>query len=251
MTAVDSLLILSAAVCAGGINAVVGSGTLVTFPLLLAIGFSPVTANMSNNVGLVPGSVAAAVGYRAQLRGQRARAVRMGAASAVGAAVGSVLLLVLPAGAFRAIVPAFIAIALVLNVGQRRLVAAAARRHVADRPGSSSPVTGGVLLTGIYGGYFGAAQGILLLALLGVTLPQGIQRTNALKNVLAAVNNGTAAITFVALGTVDWRAVSLIAAGSVIGGHVGGRLARRLPDAAFRAAVVVVGCAAIVKLLAG
>src|SRR5690242_17543103 len=167
-----------AGLAAGAINTVVGSGTLITFPVLLAFGYAPVTANVSNTIGLVPGSISGAVGYRRELEGQRSRALRLGTASLFGGAVGAALLLVLPASAFKAIVPVFIAIALVLVVLQPRISAALAARHgeaVEHRRVSAAAA----YLTGVYGGYFGAAQGIMLLAVLGVTLPEPLQRVNA------------------------------------------------------------------------
>src|SRR4051812_46271623 len=159
-----------AGLAAGAINTVVGSGTLITFPVLLAFGYAPVTANVSNTVGLVPGSATGAIGYRAELSGQRRRAGTLGACSAVGGLTGAVLLLVLPASAFKSIVPVFIAIALVLIVVQPRLGAWLAARRTAT-PHHGGPLTMvAVYLTGVYGGYFGAAQGILLLAIMGLAL---------------------------------------------------------------------------------
>jgi uncharacterized membrane protein YfcA len=234
-------------VAAGTINTVVGSGTLVTFPVLLSVGYDPVTANVSNTIGLVPGSVSGAIGYREELRGQRSRAVRLAAASLAGGIVGAVLLLVLPEDAFEAIVPAFIVIALVLIVFQKRLSA-----RITARRGS---VTGGpwtfagVFAAGVYGGYFGAAQGILLISILSLTLDEALQRINALKNVLAALVNGVAGIVFILVADVAWEAVGLIAAGAVVGGVLGSRYGRRLPDPALRAFIVVVGIVAIVNLL--
>lgn len=219
--------------------------------MLLAVGYAPLTANVSNSLGLVPGSVSGAYGYRRELRGQGRRIVRFGPASLLGSIVGAVLLLALPASAFEAIVPAFVAIALVLVVLQPRLSAwIAAHRHPDAR--ERSPVTQGLVLgTGVYGGYFGAAQGIMLLATLGTALDDDLQRVNALKNVLAAITNLVAAIVFIAVGKhLAWQAVGLLAAGSTVGGQLGARYGRRLPPPALRAVIVVVGLAAIAKLLA-
>lgn len=285
----QALAIFAAGLAAGTINTVVGSGTLITFPTLLAFGYPPVIANVSNNVGLVPGSVSGAVGYRAELNGQRRRLLRLGAASLCGGLVGAILLLVLPAGAFKEIVPALIGIALVMVVFQPRLskwVAArqAARSGVAGGPGpddgspvdSGSAVDGGsgavgvvtpvatqtiaavggpvlwglVFLSGVYGGYFGAAQGVLLLGLMGVAFTDSMQRINATKNVLAGLVNGTAAIVFIVAGHVDWGVAGLIAAGSIVGGQVGARVGRKLPPWGLRVLIVCVGTAALVKLLA-
>ncbi|HEX5224278.1 MAG TPA: sulfite exporter TauE/SafE family protein [Solirubrobacteraceae bacterium] len=238
-----------AGAAAGGINTVVGSGTLITFPVLLAFGYAPVTANVTNNVGLVPGSVSGAIGYRRELRGQRSRALRLGSMSLLGGLTGAILLLVLPSSAFKAIVPVFIAIALVLTLLQPRLAAALQRRELHAHRGAQALVPVGVYCAGIYGGYFGAAQSIILLAFLGVMLDQDLQRTNALKNLLAAAVNGAAALYFVFAAHVDWGPAAIIACASVIGAQGGARVGRRLPPAGLRAVVVAVGCFAIVRLL--
>jgi uncharacterized membrane protein YfcA len=246
----EILAIAVAGLAAGTVNTVVGSGTLITFPVLLAFGYSPVTANVSNTIGLVPGSVSGAVGYRRELAGQRRRALRLGACSVLGGTLGAVLLLVLPPAAFKAIVPVFIAAALVLVVLQPRIARALVEREsrVAHEHGILTPLA--VFATGIYGGYFGAAQGVLLLGILGVALPQGMQRTNALKNVLAGLANGVAGLLFAIAADVAWAPAALIAAGSIVGGHVGATYGRRLSPDALRGLIVVVGTAAIVKLLA-
>jgi uncharacterized protein len=246
----EIVAVVLAGVAAGTINAVVGSGTLITFPVLLAFGYSPVTANVSNTVGLVPGSIAGAIGYRRELRGEKTRTLRFAIASLLGGVTGAVLLLVLPDSAFEAIVPVFIAIALISVVLQPRLEKLVAeRRPPPDEHGTGLP-RAGVYLTGVYGGYFGAAQGILLIAILGLALPDDLQRVNALKNVLAGVVNGVAAIVFIALAEVAWGPAALIAAGSVVGAQLAARYGRRLSPQALRAVVVVVGIAAIVQLLA-
>jgi uncharacterized membrane protein YfcA len=247
----EILAIALAGLAAGPVNTVVGSGTLITFPVLLAFGYSPVTANVSNTIGLVPGSVSGAIGYRRELAGQRRRAQRLGACSVLGAIIGAVLLLVLPASAFKAIVPVFIAAALVLVVLQPRISRALAEREsrIAHEHGVLTPLS--IFATGIYCGYFGAAQGVLLLGILGVALSQGLQRTNALKNVLAGLGNGVAALIFAFAADVAWAPAALIAAGSVVGGQVGATYGRRLSPDALRGLIVVVGIAAIVKLLSG
>src|SRR3954447_555324 len=234
---------------AGAINTVVGSGTLVTFPVLLSVGYSPIVANVSNTIGLVPGSLSGAIGYRRELQGQRARATRLGISSLSGGIVGAVLLLQLPASYFKAIVPVFIVIALVLIVLQPRLSARLAARREAAPPHGGPWTAFGVFAAGVYGGYFGAAQGILLISILSLTLPDDLQRINALKNVLAALVNGVAGIVFIIIAHVAWGAVALIAVGSVIGGQLGALFGRRLPDAALRGFIVVVGIVAIVRLL--
>jgi hypothetical protein len=263
---------------------VVGSGTLITFPTLLALGYPPVLANVSNNVGLVPGGFSGIHGYRAELTGQRRRVIRLGTASLLGGLVGAILLLVLPAGAFKAIVPVLIGIALVMVIFQPRLAkwvaarqaaragttAAAPEAGVPDSDGAGGPSAVGVVapaaqdtalqlggpvlcvlvfLSGVYGGYFGAAQGVLLLGLMGVAFTDSMQRINAVKNVLAFLVNGIAALVFILVTHIDWGVAGLIAAGAIIGGQIGARVGRKLPPWGLRAVIIVVGVVALVKLL--
>jgi uncharacterized membrane protein YfcA len=250
----EAVAIFAAGILAGTINTVVGSGTLITFPVLLAFGYRPVTANVSNTIGLVPGSLAGAIGYRAELGGQVRRTARLAVASVSGGVVGAVLLLTLPASAFQAIVPVFIALALALIVFQSRIGAAlAARRAVRGgalrHPDGGPAALAGVFAAGIYGGYFGAAQGIMLLAILGLSLSDSLQRINAVKVVLAGLVNLVAGLLFVLAAHVAWGPVVLIAAGSTIGGALGARVGRRLSPRVLRVLIVVVGIAAIVRLL--
>jgi uncharacterized membrane protein YfcA len=233
---------------AGAINTIVGSGTLITFPVLLAFGYAPVTANVSNTIGLVPGSVSGAIGYRRELAGQGGRILRFGAMSVLGGVTGAILLLVLPASAFKAVVPAFIALALILTVLQPRLNRRLGER--AERPHGHRVLTPvAVCGAGVYGGYFGAAQGILLLGILGAALPQSLQHTNALKNVLAGLVNGVAGVCFVFAAHVEWAPAAIIAGSSIVGAQIGARYGRRLPPDGLRALIVLVGVAAIVQLL--
>ena len=249
MSLLECVAVLAAGVFAGAINTVVGSGTLVTFPVLLAVGYGPVTANVSNTVGLVPGSISGAIGYRAELVGQHRRIVALGSASLLGGIAGAVLLLSLPSAVFDAVVPALIALALVLVVVQPRLARALAARREEVRPHGGPALWSGVFGTGIYGGYFGAAQGIILLALLGIALPEDLQRLNALKNVLAALINGVAAVIFICFAPIAWLPALLLAVGSTAGGQLGARIGRRLSPAVLRGVIVVVGVAAIAQLL--
>ncbi|WP_019631808.1 sulfite exporter TauE/SafE family protein [Actinomadura atramentaria] len=255
MNVLEAAAVLAAGIAAGGINTVVGSGSLVTFPTLVALGFPPVVANVSNNIGLVPGGVTGAYGYRRELSGQKDRLLRLGSASLAGALIGGTLLLALPADAFQVIVPALIIIALVLVVAQPRL-----QRWMLARREEASPHGGpwlwfGVLLAGVYGGYFGAAQGIILIAMLGIALDDQLQRVNAAKNVLSAVVNGSAALLFTGMWLfadtkIDWLAVLLIAVGATIGGLLGARVGRKIPPTVLRGVIVVVGVVALVKFLA-
>lgn len=250
MSPMHAAAILAAGLVAGTINTVVGSGTLVTFPVLLGFGYAPVVANVSNTIGLVPGSAAGAVGYRRELIGQRRRIVPLAIASLLGGVGGAALLLTLPASAFKAIVPAFIGIAVILIVVQPRLSRALEARGAPAQKRAGVPATLAVFASGVYGGYFGAAQGILLLAILGLALEDDLQRINALKVVLAGLVNLVAGVIFACVAHVAWLPALLIAAGSILGGILGARHGRRLPPAALRALIVLVGVVAIVRLLA-
>jgi uncharacterized protein len=269
----EALALFCAGLAAGTINTVVGSGTLITFPTLLAFNYPPVLANVSNNVGLVPGVLSGVHGYRSELHGQRDRVLALGTASLSGGLVGAILLLTLPAAAFKAIVPVLIAIALVMVVAQPRLARWVAARQRArgvrlvggeKADAGSKPASFGikkglgagglalwllVFCTGVYGGYFGAAQGVLLIGLLGVAFNDSLQRMNAVKNVLAGLVNGIAAVVFIAVSHVAWAAAGLIAAGSILGGQAGARVGRRLPPWGLRLVIICVGTAALVKLL--
>jgi uncharacterized protein len=295
-----ALAIFAVGLAAGTINTVVGSGTLITFPTLLAFGYPPVLANVSNNVGLVPGVASGVYGYRSELGGQRRRLIRLGSASVCGGLVGAILLLTLPQSAFKDIVPGLIALAVVMVIIQPRLAKWVAERQrvraaagaggagagrvgtdgagasdsevgpsgagagdadggagavaVAAPPAAAEAIGGPVLwvlvfLAGIYGGYFGAAQGVLLIGMLGIALNDSLQRINAAKNVLAGLVNGLAAVVFILATHVDWGVAGLIAAGSIIGGQVGARIGKRLAPWGLRVVIVCVGTAALIKLL--
>ena len=249
MSLAAALAVLAVGLAAGTLNTIVGSGSLITFPTLLALGYAPVVANVSNTVGLVTGSISGAIGYRRELEGQRPRLRVLGVASIAGGVTGGVLLLALPASVFDRVVPALILVAALLVAVQPRL---AKRMAMGDRA-TSHPRGGAflfvaVLCTGIYGGYFGAAQGVILIALLGIFIDDGLQRLNALKNVLAALVNGVAALLFIAFADVDWAVAGLLAAGAICGGQLGATLGRRIPPAWLRAVIVVVGVVVAVKL---
>ncbi|MFJ5878702.1 sulfite exporter TauE/SafE family protein [Streptomyces sp. S1] len=248
----EALAVFAAGIGAGTINTIVGSGTLITFPVLLATGLPPITANVSNALGLVPGSVSGAIGYRRELKGQKKRILRLGAAALVGGLVGAILLLALPSDAFDAIVPVLIGLALVLVLLQPRIAAAVKRRR--ERTGSEAHPDGGptllvgLLLASMYGGYFGAAQGVLYLSLMGLLLHDDLQRINAVKNILGALVNGVAAVFFLFVADFDWTAVLLIAVGSTIGGQLGAKVGRRLPPTVLRGVIIAVGVVAILQL---
>ncbi|WP_210502320.1 sulfite exporter TauE/SafE family protein [Nocardioides xinjiangensis] len=252
MSPTEAVLVALAGVAAGTINTVVGSGTLITFPTLLAFGVPPVTANVSNTVGLVPGSLSGVVGYRRELAGQRARIVRLGSASLLGGIAGALLLLWLPSSAFDAIVPVLIALGVLLVLLGPRI-----QRSVAARAESRGGIPDhgvwwvwpAVAATGVYGGYFGAAQGVLLMAVLGIGVADTMQRHTATKNVLALLVNAVAAAVFIGVADIDWAVAGLIALGSVVGGQLGAGVGRRLPPVLLRAVIAVVGIVALAVLL--
>ncbi len=252
------ILIALAGVGAGAINAVVGSGTLITFPTLVALGYPPVTATMSNAVGLVAGSASGTWGYRRELRGQWNRLAWQLPASFTGAALGAWLLLHLPEEVFEQVVPVLLIAALVLVAVGPRIQAYARRRaeetgrsvdHVS--PQRMTALVAATFAIGVYGGYFTAAQGIMLIAAMGALLPEDMQRMNAAKNVLSLVVNIVAAVayTLVAFDRISWAAAGLIAAGSLIGGFLGAHYGRRLSPNALRMVIVVVGLIGVYRLL--
>ena len=250
----EALGIFLAGLAAGTINTVVGSGTLITFPTLLFFGYPPVVANVSNTVGLVAGGVTAVHGYRSELEGAGRTLRRLAPASLAGGVIGAVLLLVLPAEAFQAIVPVLIGLGLVLVVLGPRLQARAVVRHeagVAPASWHGVALTAGVLVAGIYGGYFGAAQGVILMGLMSALSSEPIQRLNGFKNVLATIVNAVAAITFMAVawGRIDWFVALLIGLGAFAGGFVGAKVGRRLAPLALRGVIIVVGLVGIIKIV--
>jgi len=255
----DAILIVVAGLGAGAINGLVGSGTLITFPTLVAMGYPPVTATMSNAVGLVAGNVSSTWSYRRELRGQWDRLRWQIPASILGAILGAWLLLHLPEKVFTAVVPVLLILALILVVVGPRIQAWAQNR--AEKAGrSADDISAGrmavlVLSTfaiGVYGGYFTAAQGILMVGVMGALLPESIQRMNAAKNVLILLVNIVAALAFslVAFHRINWSVAGLIAMGSVVGGWLGVRYGRRLSPNALRAIIVVVGLIGLYRVLA-
>ena len=267
MSALELLAILAAGILAGGINTIVGAGTLITFPLLVGLGVPPLTANVSNTVGLVPAAVTGAWGYRRELTGQWRAVAGVAALSAVGGIGGALLLLVAP-GAFTAVVPWLLVLAAGLAAVQPRVAEALRRREnlaalsagvVLTEPPPPALVDAitrplsfglglGIALTGVYGGYFGAAQGVVLLALLGIAWSADLHRANGAKVVLAGMANLVSAVVFVASGVVDWRIAGLIAVGSAVGGVLGAHVGRRIPATMLRILIVVVGLTAAVAL---
>ena len=239
-------------IAAGTINTIVGSGTLITFPTLLFFGFSPLVANVSNTVGLVAGGLTGIHGYREELAGQGRTLRRLVPTSFLGAVTGAVLLLALPASAFDAIVPFLIAAALLLVLLGRRLQAWAAIRHPdQESRGRRVLMTVGVFAAGVYGGYFGAAQGVLLVGILSALMTISLQHINGLKNVLVTVANAVAAVIFILVAPerINWSVAALIAVGALAGGYVGARVGRRLSPVVLRGLIVVIGVVAIAKMI--
>ena len=258
MSVAHMILIAVAGVGAGAINAIVGSGTLITFPTLVTLGIPPVTATMSNAVGLVAGGISGTWGYRRELDGQWNRLRWQIPASLLGAGVGAWLLLHLPEKVFIQVVPVLLIAALVLVVLGPR-IQAWARKRAEDDGRSAEHVSSGrmtalvaaTFAVGIYGGYFTAAQGILLIGAMGALLPESMQRMNAAKNLLSLLVNIVAALayTLVAFDRINWEAAGLIAIGSLIGGWLGARYGRRLSPGALRIVIVIVGLIGLYRLL--
>jgi hypothetical protein len=246
----DFTLVAIAGLAAGTINAVVGSGTLITFPTLLAVGVPPVVANASNAVGLVPGSITGAIGYRAKLRGQSRLVLRLLPASLGGAALGAALLLALPESAFDVIVPGLIAIGVVLVAIQPWFVRRTHERHGTSRSRMPAWLLPSTFGAGMYGGYFGAAQGVILLGLLGMAGSDDVHTDNAIKNILAAGVNAASAVVFAVSAVVDWKVVATIAVASAAGGVLGAKVGQRIPRVALRLLIMLIGSISVVVLLA-
>jgi uncharacterized membrane protein YfcA len=241
------LAVLLAGFVAGTMNAVVGSGSLITFPVLLALGFAPVVANVSNTVGLACGAVSGVVGYRRELRGQYSRVAWLTLPALAGAVVGAVLLLTLPQRVFTIVVTPLIILAIVLVIVQPWL-----RQHISPRAEASGvglllPL--GVLVTAVYGAYFGAAQGVILVSLLLILLSDSLHRLNALRNAIVMLVNGVAAVIFLVFAHVAWEPALLIGGSSIVGGQAGASVGRRLSPVVLRGVIVVSGVAAVIKLL--
>jgi len=253
----SSVFIFFAGLWAGTINSVVGSGTLVTFPVLIALGFAPVTASISNAMGLVAGSAAGAWGYRKELAGRRNQLLKLLPASLLGGITGAYLLLHLPEMVFQYAAPALIVVALLMVVFQPRL-----QRWVQNREENPEHALRdkqhGILLVvlvylaGVYGGYFVAAQGILLVGILGVFMAGTMQNANAMKNILVLGVNLVAAASYLlfAFDRISWGAVGLIAVSSLIGGLVGSKVGRRLSPPVLRGVIFILGTVALGFMIA-
>ncbi len=261
----DVLAIVLAGTAAGTINTIVGSGSLITFPTLLVLGYPPLVANMSNAVGLLPGGLSGSFGYRRELTGQGPTLARLLPMSILGSLAGALLLLVLPPEVFDAVVPALITLGIILVVAGPRIQRAAALRTSAavgepDADGSPDPLPAvggrrlalatGIFLAGVYGGYFGAAQGVILVGIMSVLMTEHIQVLNGIKNVLGTVVNLVAALIFIGLRgpEIDWIVVVLIGIGGFAGGFLGAHIGRRLNPNVLRGVIVLVGVIAIARM---
>jgi uncharacterized membrane protein YfcA len=245
--------VLAAGMVAGLVNTVVGSGSLLTFPTLVGFGYTPLIANVTNTVGLVPGGASGAFGYRRELAGQGALVRRLAITAVAGGATGATLLLALPGTAFQKVVPFLVLIACMLVVLQPRLAAGVAARRAAR---ATEGRDGGLALdvamfgTAVYGGYFGAAQGVILIALMGILLGDELQRLNAVKNVVVGVVNATAAIIFIVFSHIAWLPAILLAVGATVGGQLGASVGRRIPPKVLRTLILVVGIVVAIKQFA-
>jgi uncharacterized membrane protein YfcA len=248
----QAIAIIAAGFAAGTINTIVGSGSLITFPTLLFFGFPPIVANVSNTVGLVPGALSGVVGYRRELPQPDRALLALVVAAILGGLTGGILLLALPPTTFTFVVPYLILLASALMAVQPYISRALARRRGADIGGGNAPLlTFLVFATAIYGGYFGAAQGVLFISILSIFQPGNLQRSNAIKNLLALLTNAVAAVLFALIAPVNWTVALLIAVGAVVGGQVGAYIARRMRPSLLRGVVVVIGVVVALKLIIG
>lgn len=245
MTPIEWGIIALAGLWAGLVNSVVGSGTLVTFPILLWLGVPPLTANVSNNIGLVPGAITAMLGTRDEHHvDSRRLARRLLPASVLGSLIGAVLLIALPEGAFASVAPFLVLLGVLLVIAGPRLT-----RARDGRPHHAAVLVVVVLVTGIYGGYFGAAQGVILIAVLSVLAAMRLREANALKNLLVGWVNLIAGFIFIFTAHIDWGIVLTIAIGSTIGAYLGARFGRRIPSPVYRTLIVVIGLSSALWLL--
>jgi uncharacterized membrane protein YfcA len=248
-------LVAVAGFLAGGINGMAGGGSLVSFPTLLAVGQPALTANVTSTVGIWPGYLGGVLGFRKEVADQSDRIRSLLPATLVGAVGGSVLLLTTPAGAFEALTPYLILVACGLFALQPALAARVAARAEAAEAEAEGAADRGVtvqlatFVSAVYGAYFGAGLGIVLLAVLGIMLPDKLVRTNGLRGVLSLLTNTVAALIFLVRAPVAWGAAGLLAGASLVGGYAGARFSRRIPAPALRAFVISVGVVAAVRLL--
>ena len=249
MPSVELALLLAAGVASGAVNAVAGGGSLLTFPALLAVGFPPLAANVTNSVIQCPGYVGLALGSRRELRGQRSRVLSTAGVAVAGSLLGSLLLLVLPTRVFDAVVPALVALASVL-LGVQPWLSRRIGEPRPDVPDRRTILLPAVFFAAVYGGYFGGALGVILIAVLAVTAHDDLRRLNAVKGALSLIISVVSVAVFTIGAPVDWAVVALLAPTTLVGGFLGAKLAGRLPAPVLRVAVVVVGLAVSIYLFA-
>ena len=257
MDLLQQLALLGAGLGAGVVLSSIGAASLISFPILLSVGLPPVVANASNTVGLVPAGIGGAIGYRRELAAHPALVRAVVITSALGAVLGAFLLLQLPPAVFESLVPWLILFACAL-VGLQPAISGWLQRRAArlgkaprDRRSMSAPVKMISMVLGVYGGYFGAGQGVMLLAFLALGIDVELRVINALKTLAVFAANVVASIVFIAVAELDWTAIVLVGLGSIIGGYVGALIGRRLPPTLFRVLVVAMGLAVSLILLLG
>jgi hypothetical protein len=248
LTPAHELLLAVAALGAGVVNGAAGGGTLISFPALLAVGYPALTANVTSTVGIWSGYLGGSAGFRKELANQRERLRALSPTIVAGAIVGGILLLTTPTHDFRAIAPYLLLVACTLFAVQPFL-AKWLRRHDEGGRSHSALLHGGSFVAAIYGSYFGAGLGVVLLAVLGTTIPEPLGRVNGLRSVLALIINTVAVIIFVAHAHIAWRAAGIMAGCALVGGYAGARLARRIPTVVLRATILTIGLATAVDLL--
>ena len=253
MTGFEQLAVVAAGFGAGVLTSTVGVASLLSFPILVAVGLPPVVANATNTVGMTPAGLSGSFGYRRELSEHPRVTATVVATCMVGSVAGATLLLALPPGVFEAVVPWLILFTCVLVGAQPRISSWLRNRQGADlvEPRTTmSPITiVFAVLTGVYGGYFGAGSGVMMLAVLGLGLDIELRVTNALKTLAVLAANLVAAVIFIFAANLDWAAVGMLAIGSVVGGYVGAHIGRRLPPALFRSLIVLIGVTASVMML--
>lgn len=248
MTVADAVLIAVAGFLAGGVNAVAGGGSLISFPALVAAGLPTLAANVTNTTAVWPGYLGSAAAYRSELRGQGERLRALAITSVLGAGVGAAILLVAPDAVFDAVVPFLVLAGSVLLALQPRIAEAVLARTEAGGRGQRAQLHAAIFVAAVYGAYFGGGLGVILLAVLGIYLADHLQRLNGLKAAISLLINTIALAAFAVFGPVDWTAVAIVAPASLIGGYVGGRLARRLSPDVLRTTIVVFGVVVAVWL---
>jgi uncharacterized membrane protein YfcA len=249
LSASHVILLIAAGLGAGLFNGVAGGGSLISFPILLGLGYPALTANITNTVGIWPGYVGGAAGFRTEIADQKERLARLTPVGAAGGIVGAILLLTTPSGTFARLAPYLILGAAALFAVQPLL-----RRTLIGHPHTDTTrvplLVAGTFLASVYGGYFGAGMGVMLLAILGLALPDSLARTSGLRAALSIAINGVAAAVFLIHRGLAWQAVGWLALGSLVGGWIGARLSLAIPAWALRVVVILIGVGTAVKLLA-